>query len=235
MKLEFTTTALALAAATAASAIPLTGSGANLPVAGSTPPPAQGRSITSMSMSGWTAEWTAPVAAPWLGSFSVNGPVPSGLGATGISRYDFSTMPGGVLSAGAYFRFGDVDGGSTQNETFTLLAFDTGGSLITTPWLEQPIATAGSGTGGGGTILPGNTPGWSWNAGTGEYFIDGTSVTGGNPSISNYLESNTDIAMLSVNRTSDFANFSLAAPLVPAPGSAALFGLAGLAAARRRR
>jgi len=41
--------------------------------------------------------------------------------------------------------------------------------------------------------------------------------------------------MLSIDRTSDFANFSLAAPLVPAPGSAALFGLAGLAAARRRR
>jgi len=96
MNLKLTTTAITLAAATAASAVPLTGSGANLPVAGSTPPPAQGRNITSMSVTGWTAEWTAPVAAPWLGSFSVDGPVPAGVGPTGISRYDFSTMPGGV-------------------------------------------------------------------------------------------------------------------------------------------
>jgi MYXO-CTERM domain-containing protein len=223
---------LALLASTA-QAMPLTGSGANLPIASSTTPPAQARTAVA-SGSGWTGSWSAPAAAPWVGSFTATGPIPSGVGPTGITRYDFSSLPMGALSSGTYFRFGDVDGGSTQNETFTLLAWDVSGNLVTTPWLDGPIATGGVGP-GGGAILPTSTPGWSWNAGTGEYFIDGSTVSGGNPSVSSWLVSNTDIAMLSVERTSDFANFSLAAPLIPSPGAAALFGLAGLTAARRRR
>jgi len=235
MNLEHAATALlALAAATTASAIPLTGSGSNLPIASPTAPAAQGRTAV-LGGGGWTGSWTAPAAAPWVGSFSVSGPIPSGTGPVGFSRYDFTSLPLGHLSSGTYFRFGDVDGGSSTSENFTLLAFDTSGNLITTPWLEEPVATTGIGT-SGGVIIPTDTPGWSWNAGTGEYFIDGAGVTSsGNPTISNWLESNTNIAFLEVTRGSAFANFSLAAPIIPAPGSAALFGLAGLAAARRRR
>ena len=133
------------------------------------------------------------------------------------------------------FRFGDVDGGSTTNETFTLLAFDASNTLITTPWLDEPVYTGGIGTGPGSSLVIGNMPGWSWNAGTGEYFIDGSTITTANPSVSIYLESNMDISYLQVTRTSGFASFSLGAPLVPAPGSAALFGLAGIAGLRRRR
>lgn len=228
--------AIAGAAATT-SAQPLTGSGKNLPVASPTAPAAVARdAVLDPGGRGWTGSWSAgDVAAPWVGSFGVSGQMPAGAGTlAGVSEYDFSTMPGSVLSTGTFFRFGDVDGGSRTNETFTLRAWDTGGSLITTPWLDVPIATTGIGTGGGRTILPGNTPGWSWDAITGEYFIDGSTVTGGNPSIGNWLESNRDITMLSVNRTSTAASFSLAAP-VPAPGAVALFGLAGLVAARRRR
>jgi hypothetical protein len=227
---------LAASLAAAAGAVPLTGSGSNLPIASPTTPPAQARTAVA-SGGGWTGSWTAPAAAPWVGSFTATGPIPSGLSnPTGTTRYDFTSLPLGHLSAGTYFRFGDVDGGSTQNETFTLQAWDTSGNLITTPWLDEPISTSGFGTGGGGAIAPGNTPGWSWTAGTGTYFIDGTSVTGGNPSISNWLESNTDIAELLVIRTSGFANFSLAAPLIPAPGAGAMALLAsGALGVRRRR
>jgi hypothetical protein len=227
---------LASALASVAGAVPLTGSGANLPIASNTPPPSQTRAVVA-SGGGWTGSWTAPAAAPWVGSFTATGPIPVGTSnATGTTIYDFTSMPLGHLSAGTYFRFGDVDGGSTQNETFTLQAFDASGNLLTTPWLDEPIATTGTGTGGGGAILPGNTPGWSWTAGTGTYFIDGTTVTGGNPTLSNWLESNQDITELIVTRTSGFASFSLAAPLIPAPGAGALALFAtGALGVRRRR
>lgn len=221
--------------ATSALAVPLTGSGPNLPIASPVVPANEGRTATPIA-GGFIGSWTPAVAPAWNGSFTASGPIPVGTtNPVGVTRYDFTSLPLGDLSAGTYFRFGDVDGGSTTNETFTLLAFDASNTLITTPWLDGPIYTGGTGTGGGGTILPNNMPGWSWNAGTGEYFIDGSTVTGGNPTIGFYLESNMDISYMELTRTSGFASFSLGAPLVPTPGSAALFGLAGLTAARRRR
>jgi len=219
----------------AALAAPLTGSGAHLPIVSPVVPANEGRTVTPFT-GGFTGSWTPAVAPAWNGSFTATGPVPVGLtNPTGITRYDFTSLPLGDLSAGTFFRFGDVDGGSSTNETFTLLAFDASNTLITTPWLDEPVYTGGIGTGPGSSLVIGNMPGWSWNAGTGEYFIDGSTITTANPTVSVYLESNMDISFLQVTRTSGFASFSLGAPLVPAPGSAALFGLAGVAAIRRRR
>jgi hypothetical protein len=228
----FATIALTLIAGTASAQ--LIGAGPNLPIPApnNPPPPNQPRAVTTGAGS-WTGTWTAPAQANWIGSFNAIGPVPSGMTSTGTTRYDFTSLPTGQLPVGTFFRFGDVDGGSTQNEVFTLRAFDTGGNLITTPWLSLPISVTGTGTGGGGAILPGNTPGWSWAAGV--YTIDGSTVTGGNPSVAVHMTSLTSMATMNLTRASTFANFSLAAPLVPAPSSAALLGLGGLAACRRRR
>lgn len=234
-------TSLALIASTGlgsiVSAQPLTGSGANLPIpAPNDPPPPQQPRTATLGGPGWTGSWIAPAAPAWVGSFTAIGPIPSGTtNPTGTTRYDFSTLPTGELPVGTFFRFGDVDGGSTTTEVFTLQAFDTGGTLITTPWLDVPIAVTGTGTGGGGAILPGNTPGWSWTAGTGTYVIDGATVTGGNPSLTVFLESNTSIASMRLTRGSGFASFSLAAPLIPAPGGLAVVAAGGLLASRRRR
>ncbi|MEM9166619.1 MAG: hypothetical protein AAGB48_06305 [Planctomycetota bacterium] len=236
-----TTTTITIAAtilgiAGAAASQPLVGSGPNLPIPSPNdpPPPQQPRAVTTGSGT-WTGTWTSPAAANWVGSFNAIGPVPAGVTSTGTTRYDFSSLPTGQLPADTFFRFGDVDGGSTTTEVFTLIAFDTGGSLITTPWLDEPLAVTGSGTGGGGTILPGNTPGWSWTAGTGTYVIDGSTVTGGNPSISIFMESNTSIASMQLTRGSTFASFSLAAPLIPAPSAMGVLAGAGLLVSRRRR
>ncbi|RMH28795.1 MAG: hypothetical protein D6693_03035 [Planctomycetota bacterium] len=223
--------------ASAAAAAPLIGSGSNLPIPSPNPgaPPAQFRTPTTVT-GGWTGAWTAPAAASWVGTFSVVGPIPSSVSnPAGTSVYDFSTLPLGVLPVGTYFRFGDLDGGSVTNETYTLTAFDSSGA-ITTPWLDDVLGVTGTGTGSSGAILPGNMPGWSFNSTTGAYFFDGSTVTGGNPSLGVWLQSNTSILQLEIIRTSNFANFALAAPLaIPAPGAVTLAGLAGLALRRRRR
>lgn len=226
--------ALALSAS-AALAVPLTGSGAHLPIVSPIVPANQGRTTAPIA-GGFSGTWTAPAAAAWVGTFTALGPIPAGLAnPIGTTRYDFTSLPLGALSAGTYFRFGDLDGGSSTTETFTLRAFDASNSLITAPWLDGPVYTGGIGTGPGSSLVTGNMPGWSWTAGTGSYFFDGSTITTANPSVSFYLESNMDIAYLQLTRTSAFANFSLGAPLVPAPGSAALLAAAGIAGARRRR
>ncbi|MEL6797620.1 MAG: hypothetical protein AAFO89_12465 [Planctomycetota bacterium] len=224
-----------IALASAAVAQPLTGSGPNLPIPSPNdpPPPQQPRAVTT-GTGGWTGTWTVPAQPDWVGSFTATGPVPSGMTTIGSTRYDFTTLPTGQLPVNTFFRFGDVDGGSVTNEIFTLVAFDAGGAVITTPWLNEPISMTGAGP-GGAPIAPNNTPGWDWDAGTGTYTIDGSTVTGGNPTISVFMQSNTPITTLSLDRGSTFANFSLAAPLIPAPASAALLGLGGLTACRRRR
>jgi hypothetical protein len=214
----------------------LTGSGANLPIPSPNPAATNGAGVSLTTVGGgFTGSWSAPVLPDWVGTFSATGPIPSGNGTpAGITNYDFTSLPSSVLPAGTFFFFGDVDGGSTQNETFVLRAFDSGGSLITTPWLDTPFRVSGSGTGPGASIVPGNTPGWNWDAGTGTYTIDGSTVTGGNPSLGVWLESNASMATLELERTSNFANFTLWAP-VPSPGTAVAFGAIGLAALRRRR
>jgi len=213
--------------------VPLTGAGSNLAV----PSPNLGaplRQGAALSPGGgsFTGTWTAPALPDWIGTFSADGPIPAGqVDGPGLTRYDFTALPTGVLPVGSYFAFGDLDGGSATGETFILQAFDTSGFLIT--WLDEPFGASGSGTGPGLSIVAGNMPGWEWDAGTGTYTFTGTTF-GGNPSITVWLENNTAIERLAVERTSDFANFSISAP-IPSPGSAGVAMVAlGLAARRRR-
>ena len=218
-------------------AVPLTSSGPNLGIPSPNPgePPRVGAVLSGITGTGFDGSWSAPALPPWIGTFSALGPVPSGNSSpAGSTRYDFTTLAAGLLPSGTYFTFGDVDGGSTTNETFLLNAFDSAGTLITTPWLDEPLAVTGVGTGSGGSYLPGNMPGWDWNAPLGQYTVDGTTVTGGNPSLTVWLESNTDMAFLNVERTSNFANFGLSAP-IPEPGTAAMLALVATVAARFRR
>lgn len=228
---------LGLLGASFAFATPLTGSGSNLPIPAPNPgePSRQAAALSSITAAGFDGTWTAPALTPWHGTFNASGPVPaSNAYPAGITNYGFATLTAGYLPVGTYFFFGDVDGGSTQNETFVLKAYDVGGTLITTPWLDEPIGVTGTGTGSGGTILPGNLPGWSWTPASGEYLIDGTTVSGGNSSVGAFLPSNTAISRLYVERTSAYANFGLSAP-IPEPNTALLLLIGGAAMLRRGR
>lgn len=214
----------------------LTGTGPNLLIPGSNPgaPPSEIRTTTNVTTLGFTGSWTAAVLPAWFGSFTATGPIPASVSnPAGLTRYDFSGMANGVLAAGTFFRFGDVDGGSNTNEKFELQAFGTGGAILT-PWLDEAIGVIGSGTGSGGSILPIDLPKWDFNFTTGVYTFDGATVTNGNPSVGFYLPSNVDITMLDVNRFSSFENFVLAAP-IPTPGTAVVLGLSGIVLVRRRR
>ena len=229
-----TTTAIAALAAvsTISAGQVLTGSGTSLPLSG--PLPATEAAVRSnITASGFTGTWSAPALPAWVGSYTATGPAPSGLGnAAGVTRYDFTSLPTGVLPSGTFMIFADLDGGSATNETFVLQASDSSGNPITFEWLDQPAGETGTGTGTGGTILAGNMPGWTWDATQASYTFAGT-TSGGNPNISVFVPTNSDIAFLSLERTSQFASFGLRAP-VPAPGAAALLGLGAVAGLRRR-
>ncbi len=226
-------TALAITPAVSAQ---LVGSGAHLPLPSPIQVPQPGVAPTLGNINHPTSfegTWSAPVQTGWQGTFTASGPVPNNTNL-GTTRYDFSTLNAGHLPAGTFFNFGDVDLGSGQNETFTLQAFDSSGGIITTPWLSLPAYTWGFGRNAGDPDLL-DMPGWSWTASTGTYFIDGTTVTGFNPSITVTMLSLFDISELAVVKSSIPNGFSITAPIVPAPGALAVLGLAGLATGRRRR
>lgn len=228
--------AIALAFTSSSMAAPLLGSGANIPIPSPNDgePPREPHVLTSGG-GGFTGTWSSPALPDWIGTFSAIGPIPSSTAnPSGITRYDFTTLPTSVLPIGTFFFVGDLDTGAGESEMFILTANDSTGALITTPWLEEPLGVSGTGTGGGGAILPGNMPGWDWNPTLGEYTFDGNTVTGGNPTLGVWMENNTDIAFLTVNRTSAFANFSLSAP-IPEPATAAMLVLGGAVALRRRQ
>jgi len=206
----------------------LTGSGSHLAIPAPNPgaPANQPRAITTGS-GGFTGTWTPPALAPWVGTFSASGPIP---GTTsnppGVTLYDFTSLPTGALPSGTYFRFGDVDTGSATTEQFILHAFDSNGQILS-PWLDVPIGVSGTG------ISSTSMPGWSFDALSGGYTIDGTSVTS-NPNVAVYLPNNTAITTLEVQRTSEFSSFSLHAP-VPSPATLSVLAAGPVFARRRRR
>lgn len=133
------------------------------------------------------------------------------------------TNGGGLLPVGTYVWIGDVDFGSGNDEVFELQANDSSGSLLD-EWLDEPIYANGSG------VLPANMPAYTWDAINQKYIFDGTGAPG-NLSIGIFMESNQEIAFLSVNKLDTNYNFALLAPqAVPIPAAAWLFisSLAGL-------
>jgi len=224
---------------TAVKATTLTGMGLNLPLPVPNQPWPPGVALTRTTVTGgFNGTWISPAHTDWIGTFSATGSIPSSTN-NGTTLYDFSGLPTGKLPAGTFFLFGDVDGGSSTNETFDLTASIGSGSgpfVTLTEWLDDTFAVSGTGTGTAGAIVPGNMPGWDWNVTTtGAYRIDGSSVTGGNPSVGFALVSNQAISRLRLDKGSNFNGFALRAPVVPEPASAALIGLGALTLLGKRR
>ena len=196
-------------------------------------PPLQIRAAAGNFTTGpWTGTWTPPALLPWSGgssgTFNATGPLPAGTNPTGTATYDFTLLPNGNLPVGTYFRFGDVDDGSSTNEVYELRAF-VGSTQLTSAWLDETIGVDDF------FNLPtaAKMPEYSFAAGV--YTIDGNNVPG-NPGISFVLPSNTAMTKLEVIRFSSFENFSLAAP-IPEPSTLALasFGFLALAWGWRRK
>ena len=214
-------------------AAPLTGSGSHLPIPPNGAPNADSRTVTGNTTTGpWQGSWVSPVLAAWIGTFDVVGPVPAGnTNPAGSSRYDFTSMPNGELPVGTYFRLGDVDQGSGQTEIIKLLAGNSSGT-ITTPWLDEAMNISGVGTGTGSTIQATDMPGW--NYANGSYEFDGSTIPiGQNPSLGFAFRNNIGIERLTVQRTSQYANFSLLAP-VPEPSAAVTIAVLGSLAMLKR-
>ncbi len=210
----------------------LTGSGAHLPLGPivgplTTPVPGVGPAYTSIPHTSFTGTWDASAMPAWQGTFTGTGPIPGGSNPSGTSLYDFSGLPGGVLSAGTYFGIADLDHGS-GGEHVTLKAYGIGGAPLSTEWLySPPVVVRGSGSGAGGLPVSADLPGWDWNVSTFTYTFDGTTVPG-NPTIAFYLESGLAISGLEVTRDNKFSGFGMSAPsAVPEPSEyAAVAGLA---------
>jgi hypothetical protein len=120
-----------------------------------------------------------------------------------------------------------------------LTAYDSAGTLITTPWLDETYAVRGPGTGLGGTVVPNNMPGWSWDAPAtpNTYVVDGSTTTGGTISVAFALVNNQPIYGMELNKATDFNGFVLQAPTVPEPSSILLItlGLGAIVVKRRKR
>lgn len=223
------------------SAAILTGSGGNLPIPAPNPAWPPGQSPLQVPFGpGFTGAWGPGVHPNWLGGFTAIGPIPSAFN-TGVTRYDFTSLPLGYLPAGTFLIFGDVDGGSTLAERFDLRAFDAANLPITNEWLGATTgpntvhAVTGSGTGGGGSIVPGNMPGWDWNGINPNAYRIAGSTFGGNPSIAVALVTNQPIWRLQLNKPNTHYGFGLQAPLVPEPSSLALMLLAGVGVVTSQR
>lgn len=225
-------TILLLATAFVAKAAVLSGTGANLPIAGPHNPSPSGYSHSTVAGGGsWMGTWSAAAPAPWVGSFSATGPT-TGSGMLGTTTYDFSTLPTGTLPAGTLFLLGDVDSGS---DTLDFRAWDSSGTLLNL-WLNDTVETYANGTGPGGVPVVGNMPGWTWDGGAQSYNIDGGTTFGPNPNLGVVLESNQPIATLEVIKPSFSYGFGLRAPdSIPEPSSALLGGLGGVLLLLRRK
>lgn len=229
---------LGVLVASEAMAVPLEDSGTHLSLTGNAIPTHLTRTVTGNTVTGpWTGSWAAPADAAWIGSFAVTGPVPAGTANnTGVSTYNFAGMPDGVLPDRTLFRFGDFDTGSCPNpcvgrvETITLSALDAGG-VILDPWLEglASYTPLGIDSTGSGAVVSDDLPGWDFDSATGVYTFDGQTVANV-VNVAFAFENNIAMSQLVVNRNSEFANFTLGAPVVPEPGTMLLMG-AGLAVA----
>jgi hypothetical protein len=176
----------------------------------------------------FTGSWSPPAASPWVGIFDGTGPQPLAANS-GVTHLDFTgiTFPTGLLPDGTYFRFSDVDHGSGHSEILQFQAYDVGGSLILTPWLDDKVLSD--------NIVGANQmPTYSFINGV--YTIDGLTVAG-NPAIFFTLTNFVPIAKLVITKSDISYGFSLAAP-VPEPSSLALvigaLLCAGAAAGRAR-
>lgn len=236
-KLTCTTTFyIALCVTVPVGAVPLTGSGSNLPIPTTNPswPPGQS-AVRTVSGGTFTGTWAAPANSDWIGNYNASGPVPSSMSA-GSVKYDFSTLPLGFLPAGTFFIFGDVDGGSTLAERFDIRGLNSAGNVVGTPWLDEPYAVTGVPGGGGSSIQAGDMPAWSWDdpASPQTYVINGSGVSTGNPSISFALVSNQPLHGMQLNKRTTHNGFGLAAPVVPEPCAWVIATLGGLLLISRR-
>jgi hypothetical protein len=174
--------------------------------------PAMQHAVNTIFGNAFLGTWTSPAKAAWIGTFGAAGPVPKSSN-TGITTYDFTSLPNGVLPAGSY------DGVLG----FDLTATNASGALVT-PWLDTPIAAWGAGNGLGGTPAAFDMPQWAYGAGI--YHLDGYSVSSipTNPSITFALTNNTPITTLTLNKGFISYSFSLAAP-VPESATAGMLGI----------
>ena len=228
-----------LFAAMPADAMPLTGSGAHLPIPAVNPAWQPGVAAARVDTGGaFTGTWATPAQPDWVGTFNATGPIPSSMNS-GIANYDFTSLPLGYLPSGTFFIFGDVDQGSTLAEKAHLTAYNSSGDLLTTPWLDETYAVRGPGTGSVGSIVAGDMPGWSWNDVTSPstYVIDGSTVTAGNPNVAFALVSNQPISSMELDKLTTHYGFVLAAPSVPEPSTLviACLGLLAVIPQRPRR
>jgi hypothetical protein len=179
---------------------------------------------------GFTGTWSAPVATPWLGTFTGMGLYPDH--NPGTSVWSFSGIgPTSVLPAGTFVGFGDLDNGSGQDERYTLDA-TYHGNPVTTAWLSDPVYCS---AGNLSECVQANMPEYFWNSTTGEYQFDGNQVPG-NPTIGVWITTNTPIDGLTVVESQFNNSFALAAP-TPEPGCLLLMGsgVLGLGGLLRRR
>lgn len=194
---------------------PMIGTGPHLPLAPNgvvldVVPPAYDDRTTS-----FTGTWGLDAPVAWRGSFTGVGPMPRDNTGSHSTSYDFSGLPGSVLSAGSYFAITDLD----TVEQLSLTAYDTTHTVITSPWLNlYPLSQWGKGTGEEppGQILPTDLPGWAWHELTHTYHFHGRQVAG-NPAVSFALSSREAIGFLDVKREITGFNFHLMAPGFGAP------------------
>jgi len=230
-------------------AVPLTTNLTHLPIPSPNPgvPTNLVNPVYTPVAGGFTGIWSPttlpqPAQPAWtnLGTFSATGPIPAGtINPDGSTTFDFRGPSGtGVLPVGSIFRFGDVDrsgGGIEQisiSGTCAICAFP----LV--DFLEEPFAVRGT---GGNAPTVAEMPGLivtNGLFGVTSYTIDATNVIHGigiNPNIAVLLTNNMPLSTLTVVRVRNTGSFSLQAPPIPEPASAALIGIGGLLVLARRR
>ena len=176
--------------------------------------------------------------APWQGNFQHT--VGTGLGntSTGLNTFNFGGLAGNVSSPGnlaieSLLTIGDLDSGS-GGESLRLIARDSNLSVITDPWLSEPVAASGIGLG-----FPAAFPGWNWDGNS--YFFDSAWTSPGfNPSLAIRFITLLPIYELDLHKNNLAYGVSFGAQIepIPEPSTALLLGI-GLctlgARARNRR